>query len=466
MSFDKDCAQCLEKLRWATRALDLDISPDRLHKIAKLIVQTMTGPWRCFHSPEHVFAVGDSTDAIEMLAALFHDIVYAQVDGSIHFNLTYYMAPFIEEDRGNILIRDRDELPHDPTFELLCTIFNFSPGQTLSPFAGQNEFLSAVVAAKVLEPFAPRALLAQIGACIEATIPFRPYSETGSSPRELLYQRLQLANQLFDLNLSQQEMILTVQRAVRMSNRDVSSFAHPISAVFLNSTWDLLPETNHNLQKSGSYTVRDYRTALGKMAGFLTFLQPEVVFTQFRGEPDDATYQNLVAQARRNLRVGQIYLESKLAAIAIIEALSMRIGQDVSLAIMVGELPDSKISVGRLTDYLPHILNPRKPNDDIEQEVLQLLEVGRAEGSDYDLKNSPLAAFIISYLGFPAIRNMQQEIQAFFKGELSSEDFLDRCDRHVVEMIKLEVTKLLDNRKAALLQPKHQGCECLAFTVP
>ncbi|MDY7013810.1 MAG: hypothetical protein SVX43_09495, partial [Cyanobacteriota bacterium] len=268
MSIEQDSQKCLEKLARATQALNLGIPQTQLAKIAKLIVQTMTGPWRCFHSPDHVFAVGNSGDPIEVLAALFHDIVYVQVDGSINFNLTYYVVAFIEEERGQLSIRDREDLPEDRTFEMVAAIFNFSPGQGLSPYSGQNEFLSAIVAAKVFESWASPSLLAQIIACIEATIPFRAKNELGVSASETLYQRLHLVNEQLELCLSEADLIETVKKAVRMSNRDVEGFAHNNSAVFLDNTWNLLPETNHNLQKSGSYTVRDYRTAIQKMAGF------------------------------------------------------------------------------------------------------------------------------------------------------------------------------------------------------
>ena len=38
------------------------------------------------------------------------------------------------------------------------------------------------------------------------------------------------------------------------------------------------------------------------MEGFLNFIQPEVIFHQFRGEPDDNTYQSMQERARK-LRV-------------------------------------------------------------------------------------------------------------------------------------------------------------------
>jgi hypothetical protein len=452
MSFEQNYQQCLEKLIWAIEQLQVEVPQAQLSKIAKLIVQTMTGPWRYFHSAEHIFAVGGSTDAIEVLAALFHDIVYVQIDGSVNFNLTYYLAPFIEEKKGQLYIREQDECA-DSTFLMVAALFGLVPGQALSPLAGQNEFLSAVVAAKVLEPLLKPSFIFEIAACIEATIPFRSTSESGLSPCELLYQRLQSVSEQFELQLTEEEIIQTVKRGVRVANRDVGGFAYLNSAVFLADTWRLLPETNHNLHKSGSYTVRDYRIAIQKMSGFMNFLKPELVFRQFQGEPDDQTYQGMVEQARKNIEVARLYLESKLVANAILEALSLRLGQDVSLAIMMGELPDSGFSVGRLGDSFPSLLNPFQPSTAIEGEVLHLLEKGRDNDATYDLKTSPLTTFVVQYIGFDGIRRLHERSQEFFQGIISSEDFLASCNADMTRIIINEVIKLLENRKAALYHP-------------
>jgi len=456
MNFEESYQQCLDKIIWATEQLKVEVPLNQLSKIAKLIAKTMTGPWRYFHSTEHTFAVGGTTDAIEVLAALFHDIVYVQIDGSVNFNLTYYLTPWIEEDNGQLSIREQSELPDDSIFEMVVEIFGFVPGQVLSPLAGQNEFLSAVVATKVLESFLEPKLVVKIAACIEATIPFRSKSESGLSPSELLYQCLGSINKQFNLHLTEEEIIQTVKRAVRVANRDVGGFAYSSSAVFLAETWTLLPETNHNLQKSGSYTVRDYRIAIQKMSGFMNFLKPELVFRQFQGEPDDPTYQNLVEQAKKNLEVARLYLESKLVANAVLEALSLRLGQDVSLAIMMGELPDSRVSVGRLGDSFPSLLNPYQPITELEKEVLYLLEVGRTNANNYDLKNSPLTTFVVRYIGFEGIRQMRERSQQFFQGMISSEDFLATCNTDMTKLITNEIIKLLENRKIALRHPWQQ----------
>lgn len=451
MNFDNNHQQCLNKLIWVTERLKVKAPFKQLSKIAKLIVQTMDSPWRYFHSTDHIFEVGRDGDAIEVLAALFHDIVYVQVDKSVNFNLTYYLAPFIEEERGKLFIREQSELPEDAIFEMVAMIFGFVPGQALSPFGGQNEFLSTVVAAKALESFLSPALIVQVAACIEATIPFRSKTESGFSPTELLHQRLKLTNHQFNLQLTDEDVIQAVKRSVRLANRDVGNFAEPSSAVFLTNTWSLLPEINHNLRKSGSYTVRDYREAMQKMLGFLKFLKPELVFHQFQGEPDDSTYQELVKRTRKNIEVAQLYLESKLVAIAMIEALSLRFGSDVSLSTMIGELPDSEFSVGRLKDSFPHLSNPYQPTLPIEKEVLNLLEIGRWKSSNYDIRNSPLTTFVVKYIGFNEIRRLRERAQAFFQETISSEDYLASCNAELTRIISNGIIKLLENRQAALM---------------
>lgn len=451
MNFDNNHQQCLDKLIWVTEHLKVKAPVKQLSKMAKLIVQTMDSPWRYFHSTAHILEVGGDGDAIEVLAALFHDIVYVQVDKSINFNLIYYLAPFIEEDRGKLFIREQNELPDDAIFEMVAMIFGCVPGQILCPFGGQNEFLSALVAAKTLESFLSPTLIVQVAACIEATIPFRSKTESGFSASELLHQRLKLINHQFNLQLTDEDVIQAVKRSVRLANRDVCNFAEPSSAVFLTNTWSLLPEINHNLRKAGSYTVRDYREAMQKMLGFLKNLKPELVFHQFQGEPDDRTYHDLVKQTRKNIEVARLYLESKLVAIAMIEALSLRFGSDVSLSTMIGELPDSEFSVGRLKDSFPHIPNPYQPSVAVEQEVLDLLEIGRWKNSNYDIRNSPLTTFVVKYIGFNEIRRLRERSQAFFQGIISSEDYLASCNSELTRIISNGVIKLLENRQATLM---------------
>jgi hypothetical protein len=443
--------QCLEKLIWAMQKLEIDTDGTELPKIAELIVQTMTGPWRYFHTPNHIFEVGGEDDPIEVLAALFHDVVYVQVDQSVNFNLTYYIAPFVRQVGEHLVIRDPINLPQDQMFEMVREIFDFVPGQTLSPMSGQNEFLSALVASKVLEDLLSLELLVKIVACIEATIPFRTKTELGSNS-DILYRRLKDVCERFNLKLTDDELIETVQRSVRLSNRDVGSFAHESAAKFLDNTWNLLPETNHYLKNSSSYTINQYRTALQKMEGFMNFIQPEIIFHQFRGYPDDATYKNLVDGARKNIEVGRLYLATKLFTIAFLEALSLRFGRVIPVSTLMGEMPSEGFSAVSLVDFLPQNPNSHEPKTELQQLVLTLLDEGRSQSSSYDIKNSPLATYMVKCLGFDELLHQRNRAQQFFQDKISHEEFLAGCDSNIEKTVTDGIVQLFDSRKNALCQ--------------
>jgi len=442
--------RCLDCLVNSIEQLGGRVEIAKLEQIAELIIQTMRGPWRYFHTSEHIFEVGGSVDPIEVLAALFHDLVYVQVDQGVGFNISSALCPFVKEVRSQLVIRDEAELPKDAMYQLVASVFGFVPGQILSPFAGQNEFLSAIIAGKSLEPFLPASAIAQITACIEATIPFRGVSASGLRAIELLHQRLVSVNRDLNLGWTDAETAEIVKRSVRLANRDVENFASPNSSNFLDNTWNLMPETNHELSNVNSYTVGGYRRSLQKMEGFLNFLKPEQVFQQFMQEPDDETYTNLIAITRKNLAVAKLYLGVKLITIAILEALAHRLGRDIPLSTMMGELrvPGFKTSV--LEDYLPDKQSAYPLDSQLQKEVLDLLEIGRNQESPYDIKNSPVSTFIIKSIGFAETEKFLNKAKEFFAGHLASEDFLSYCDSDVVETISSGVMKLFESRKTAL----------------
>jgi hypothetical protein len=465
MGLKQDQERCLRSLVWATERLQGKVDLTQLSKIAELIIQTMTGQWRFFHTAEHIFEVGGnangSGDAVEVLSALFHDLVYVQVDQGISINISRYIAPFIKEvstevdqsTENKLFIRDEAELPHDSLFDLVMFIFGFSPGQVLSPMAGQNEFLSAVIAVKALQDVLPPATLAEIAACIEATIPFRPRSEAGICAGDRLYERMVQANQQFNLGWSEAKTVEVVQRAIQVANRDVENFASPQSAHFLDNTWNLLPETNHHLATPNSYTVQGYRTSLEKMESFMNFLTPNVVFQQFRGVPDNDAYQALTTRTRKNLEVAKLYLGAKLVSIAIIEALSFRIGCDIPISTMMGELPSTAHRAAQLEHFIPDTSSHYKPQTSLEAEVLDILENGRSVDSKYDVKNSPIATFVVKSVGFDEVKLLVDLAKKFFKEELSAEEFLAGCHPDVVNTVSNGVIQLFESRKIALAQP-------------
>jgi hypothetical protein len=188
------------------------------------------------------------------------------------------------------------------------------------------------------------------------------------------------------------------------------------------------------------------------MEGFMNFLTPDIVFRRYRNEPDEKTYYKLLAQTGQNLEVAQLYLGTKLTSIAVLEALSFRIGRDISLSTMMGELPLDDTQVVGLEQFLPAVIEPNQPTTAIEVEVLELLDKGRTVNSSYDVKNSPVATFMVKSIGFKEMQRMLKLSKEFFKGSLTAEELISSCDPEVMAMIKGAVIKLFESRKFALSQ--------------
>ena len=448
--FGEDYIRCFDELKRTIQQLGGQVDPAQISLTAELIIQTMSGPWRYFHTSEHIFEVGESGDEIEILSALFHDLVYVQVDQGVSVNISRFIAPFVKEIDGQLVILEQWQLPDDPMFNLILMIFGFHPGQTLLPMAGQNEFLSAVIAAKCLEHALVPGIIAEIAACIEATIPFRPPMGNAGDPCTQLFERLNGVNAAFQLGWDEEKLHAVVRRAVRLANRDVENFAYESSAEFLDNTWNLMPETNHDLTSANAYTVTGYRVSLQKMEGFMNFLKPEVVFHRYQDEPDQQTYELLVSRTQKNLEVARLYLGTKLLSISLIEALSQRIGQDIPLATMMGELPGRGLSVAQLENFLPAIANVVLPTTILEQEVLDLIEKGRTKSSTYDVKNSPVATFIVKSVGFAETRRVIIEAKEFFKKSLTADEFLARFDPTVVDAVVQAVLQVFEHRQIAM----------------
>ena len=449
-SFDLNYTRCVEQLKSALRELGGVIDEAQVAQTAELIIQTMTGVWRFFHTPEHIFDVGRSGDAIEVLAALFHDAIHIQADNGVSVNVGQIVAPFVRESDKSLRILQGSQLPHDSIFDLVCVIFCFGPGQVLHPLHGQNEFLSAVVAAKSMEGLLPLGPIAEICACIESTIPFRYRPGDAAPPCRKLRERLEDANSRFGLGWDIGHLDMAVRRAVRLANRDVENFAHESSAEFLNNTWNLMPETNHDLRGAYSYTVSGYRKSLQKMEAFMCGLNAESVFQQYQDEPRPRIYVAMLERTRQNLDVARLYLGSKMLSIAIVEAISLRVGAEVPLATMMGELPQRGTPDAQMESFLPVPQLGVPPRTPLEQEVLDLLEKGRSQHSNYDVKHSPVATFVVKSLGFARSAELLEQAREFFAGNIQGEEFLAACEPDIVGAIVNAVYCVFDLRQRAL----------------
>lgn len=413
----------------AFSCLRIHVSLEELEELAITIHRSMSMEARHFHTPEHVLSLANAADPIQSLAALFHDIVYYQVDSGFSPEIYHLISPYILEVNGKIwLVEAQDQ--EDRLFHITKEIFGFSLGQKLSTQAGLNEFLSALVMAKRLEGFVPVKNLLQGIAYIEATIPFRGMDTQNMGPFELLAQRLRRVSRTYHVPMKSIEIDETIFGAVNFANRDVNSFAAKDASVFLDGTWKLLPETNVALRSGRIYSIKEYRRALENMEGFLVRLNPENVFHRYKGVPPESESCEMMELAHQNIVTTREYLSIKLLAVAILEALADITGGDAPLSLFTGDIQQNGESTLRYENFLSLPVTPMEY--DTSSVVYKLLASGRASETNFDIRDSPLALFVYRQLGTEQIPHFLASAKEMFAGFLEPRAFLKKLDASLV----------------------------------
>ncbi|KAI2499121.1 hypothetical protein MHU86_15391 [Fragilaria crotonensis] len=273
---------------------------------------------------------------------------------------------------------------------------------------GLNEFLSALTACRHLQSLLNKKVLAQIVCCIEATIPFRPTIDD-KTPSDRLYDRMQIANIDCQLGLSDDELVEAVQRAALLCNRDLGNFGSSDPAYFLDNTWSLLPELNKSLRHQFCYTIADFHEAVVKMNGFFPFLKPTMIFESFRGVPSDDTIRALELQATRNLEIGRIYVGAKVLALSMLAAFANLTGGDAPISLFLGDLPSRHRVSRRLDDCLPE----HHPTELCDLDAYHILAQGRKSEMSFDIRQSPLAAYLYSCMGTKGVMAALQSLTLY-----------------------------------------------------
>ena len=411
-----------------------------------MVNRAMSAQERSFHTPEHIFDLVEPGNPHMILAALFHDIVYFQVDQGFTDEIGSIVTPYILIDDGTISLIEKPD-PIDRAFWGCASIFGFEPGQVLSPFAGLNEFLSALVMDRLFVGKVPDRDLLITTACIEATIPFRGKGKDGLGPADSLEVRVRRTNDSFKLGMSEEEVAGAVRSAVAFANKDVRNFAENNVGRFLDNTWKLLPETNPSLRMTGIFSIGSYRVALQKMEGFLSFLDPDTIFCRYRDTPPEDEFREIVDLGHRNVGIAREYLGIKLLTAAILEALAEISGGDAPISLFMGDI-NAEDKGGKISDYLPEAtIDPDRP---IEQTLYDLLALGRASASSFDLRNSPLSLYIYLRLGTDGFHTYLGEAKRMFGGEIDAAGFLKSLPDGLITDVARACGEMAFTRKASL----------------
>ena len=100
--------------------LQVEISLHTLERLAMTIHKGMSGPARNFHTPEHIFDMLHPSDPLRCLAALFHDIVYYQVDKGFSPEICEMLSPYIYESDGEIVLYE--DIPANDRIQRLTVV--------------------------------------------------------------------------------------------------------------------------------------------------------------------------------------------------------------------------------------------------------------------------------------------------------------------------------------------------------
>eukprot|EP00531_Pseudo-nitzschia_arenysensis_P003772 CAMPEP_0116135368 /NCGR_PEP_ID=MMETSP0329-20121206/11152_1 /TAXON_ID=697910 /ORGANISM="Pseudo-nitzschia arenysensis, Strain B593" /LENGTH=509 /DNA_ID=CAMNT_0003630161 /DNA_START=3 /DNA_END=1532 /DNA_ORIENTATION=+ len=436
----------------------------KLEEMAVFIYESMSISTRNYHSVQHVFDIINHDDRLEnnpiaVIAACFHDCIYYHVDGGLTpvqavllegsyaisgqtadedantFNAKREYKFYATENRGN-----KNQGKSMMLLQMVEVIFGYAPGQSIRiTNDGLNEFLSAVVAVRMLQDHLPIEILAQIACCIEATIPFRqPDKETGKTHMDRLYENMKEAREIYNLELSDEDLVISVQRACLLSNSDVGNFGTTDRLYFLDNTWSLLPETNESLRNEYVYSVDHFHVALYKMYGFFGFLKPAVVFHEFRGVPAVPEMDRLIQECSNNLAFGRTYVGAKLVAMSLVSAVAVLTGGDAPISLFTGDLRASerrgsmlmegsraskrqkqdqfKLSGPvRSCDFFRNktLHDSQQPPEEYlqncTQPVYEILAEGRRSESSFDTKRSPWSALLYGYLGDEGLNRILEE---------------------------------------------------------
>jgi hypothetical protein len=290
----------------------------KLTELVALVDSTMLESTRYYHHLTHALMVGGSNDPLDMLVGLFHDLIQVNVDQGLAPAARAQLEGMIHSPAPlSYALIDSPSTRSDRTFEMVRMMFGLAPGQTLSPFGGQNEFLSALAAAKALASVLDEADIVAVTLAIEATLHFR--KDLDDVPRASLH-KLEMLNEHFSLGLSQNALRAQVHRSVRLANRDVCSFGSDDLIALLDDTWDLMLESSPDLRRTEGAGLTRYRQTLHRMTHFLGSLTAPVIYRQFDSEPDAANFEALTLRTARNIAAIRSIMHCKLLATSLLEA--------------------------------------------------------------------------------------------------------------------------------------------------
>ncbi len=430
--------------------LDSPAAEHEIEAIAIFLVRAMGSESRSYHRPEHSLDVSREQPPIARISALFHDLVYVQVDPNWKIFLGDVLFPMIPNDSYSLNVREALTKTSNTWFKICAVIFGFEKEEQLLPLGGLNEFLSALVLINKLEVhLTPKDLLKTI-ACIEATIPFRTADSIGHSPSHRLRKRLIKASLEFNLNINTQDINHVTIDCRCLVEKDLIGFSAKKLGFFLSDSWNVLSE-NHASLRNNFFLISDYQKAVFELIFFFQMLDPDNMFWNDVAptSPQSAVY---ALSARYNLKNGTEYMKAFFLSLSLLEAIALETGGETPYELFVGAKKSSREHEPQeISDYLNLEDHPSMNSTD-ERDVYSVLKNGRVARAKFDRKDCPIGAFLYLELH----RGEQFEIQfqnalCFYKGELKGKDFIKTFPPKVIAPVLHALSQLVTTRVEQIL---------------
>jgi hypothetical protein len=440
----------IEDMEWAFQELDCDYQESQLEAWAIFVHASLTNGSRNFHGVPHVFEISAGAAPMQLLAAIFRDVTNHYIDGEeLSPKQVELLQDVLQEQNGIYILQSHSDADDSSSkysgqrLALVSAIFGVTPGMDVSQYKGIHKgldvFLSAVAASRLLENTITLKQTAQLCSCLEATIPFRnfgvcPHDPASSRPLDKLYTRLEQANIDFELQMTPQELVETVQLGADLTNRNVGNMVAEDLTEFLSHTWSLLPEQNVALRQHSLFTVHDFYDAVSNMVDWVRTIHAGCIYSSFRGVPDEEERVELHEQLTTNLQLAVIYLQARLLSVGVVQAFAALTGGDAPFSFFFGDAPSVKGESAQLGDGLVDLESECdekiQGHEYFSQEVFDLLGGNRMMGTFFDKGNAPLAAYLYQHLGDDLL---SQGL------ELCSLDFTEESARALLQFLPARV---------------------------
>ena len=392
-----------------------------MEELAISAVRAMGSESRDYHKPEHSLDVSKDQTPLARLAAIFHDIIYVQVDPTWKVNFQTHLGVFMPDLNVKLNALEGFSCERSKLRRAIIILFGMEQNQEVVVGKGLNEVLSALVMEHMLSPYLTTKEILSVAACIEATIPFRKIDADGKTSADRLKIRIQRAAQFLGVEFTEEDILNVVDWCRRIVEKDLASFGSHKLNTFMSNTWNVMNENNPSLRNT-FFLVSEYRKAVYSVIPFLKSLDPEQMFWNEPGSLDIAL-RTLTENTYRNLKLGVDYLATVGLSLSLIEALSLETGGDIPYETMVGATRKSREHIPLSIDAFLPAKDPRSLTEG-EAQVYLLMKNGRELRTRFDRKDCALGAYLFQSMSYESLFKLYDLAQKFHKGEVSGTEFL------------------------------------------